>query len=262
MKKKRLLTALIAVFLLTLPLAAFSACAPKDDDNNFAAADKVTVSFEAFSIGNGYIVSPVSVTLTDETYAEMADMFQKTDVAVMKKEFNSVYLVSYVANKAGYTITESGGYLSALNGFTNSDQISADLKAKLGQVDQPVINEGSGDKLGSGDYTAWAGWMFSLNGELPSDSLAQYVPTNGDVIRMQFSLYMGMDIGYPSYDGSAPFFSPDAKNEITVLLAYADHYDLSEDKAYTDAVALMNKLSYTKKEIATAYHNLLNAMLA
>ena len=56
-------------------------------------------------------------------------------------------------------------------------------------------NNGSEESLGEFDYTYGSGWMYCLNNIFPNVGFADSWPSDGDVIRAQFTLAYGSDIG-------------------------------------------------------------------
>jgi hypothetical protein len=59
------------------------------------------------------------------------------------------------------------------------------------------IGEGAGDgSLGSFDYTEFSGWIFTVNHGMPEVSAEDFILSDGDVIRWQFSIEgWGADLG-------------------------------------------------------------------
>ena len=59
-------------------------------------------------------------------------------------------------------------------------------------VETASLQSGS---LGAGDFTKHAGWMYQVNGEVLESGMSGYIPTNGDEVRIRFTLYFGYDLG-------------------------------------------------------------------
>ena len=44
------------------------------------------------------------------------------------------------------------------------------------------------------DFTDSSGWIFTINGEIPSVGMCDYIPECGDEITLSFTLYYGEDL--------------------------------------------------------------------
>ena len=51
------------------------------------------------------------------------------------------------------------------------------------------------DSLGEFDYTKGSGWMITLNDYYIGEGMGTHCVEDGDVIRIQFTLALGADIG-------------------------------------------------------------------
>lgn len=69
------------------------------------------------------------------------------------------------------------------------------------------------NQLGELDFTIGSGWMYSVNGEYPNIGFADYVPKDGDDVRIRFTLAYGKDIGGGAAMGNNP--SPDGNQNGT-----------------------------------------------
>lgn len=92
--------------------------------------------------------------------------------------------------------TEEWFYLSSVEGVDTSEIVVSEAsKSYLTEnniewTDQVAI-EGS---LGEFDFTDSSGWIFTVNGELLSCGMCDYVPQEGDEIRLTFTLNYGEDL--------------------------------------------------------------------
>jgi len=148
---------------------------------------KVTLSIEAFTISSGYLLEPTSI----DVYA--GENFAR-------------YLCSTIeANGWTYSHTgkiENGFYLSRIEGLDlQGNAIDDKLFSRMTIAGENIytknISSGKDGKyaLGEFDYTSGSGWMYSVNGVFPNYGFSNYYPQDGDVVRVQFTLCLGKDLG-------------------------------------------------------------------
>lgn len=151
----------------------------------------VTVSVEATTVGLGYLVAPTEVTVPGGTDAWT--------------------VVQQVLTENGYTVSDSGSYLSAIqrSGICSGFFIDSELMELI--MADGMDENGAGldpqpfsmDSLGEFDFYRWSGWMYSYNGSYPGYGMNVCKPQDGSVIRVRYTLAMGKDIGgYSSANGN------------------------------------------------------------
>lgn len=178
--------------------------------------DEAFLSVEAFSIGNGYVLEPEEIVInTGDTAA------QAFDKALADKG------ITYEA----YGNTKSGFYLKSIN-VANSDKIPDVLRTALGNN----ITSGTAGSLGEKDYTSFAGWMYTVNGNSPSVGMSDYILKAGDVLRVQFSLYWGADIGLANKMGMQDY-------------GVSDYYPVADKEKATRVYA------QTKQNVTESFKN-------
>lgn len=196
------------------------------------AASSIVISIEAFSIGMGYVVEPYKITLDNATLSAMATYFALPSAEAMKAQLNGAFLLEYVIHLHGYTsmytgAIESGYYLASISGVdTSNATITEEMEEKLNEnwmaVDSyEVYEEGT---LSQMDFLQWSGWMYGANGVALNVGFDQYIPQNGDVVRVQFTLAWGMDVGLQGGLGMGDvgsFYPELNKDELTALIAEA-----------------------------------------
>ncbi|MEG0495017.1 MAG: Ig-like domain-containing protein [Eubacterium sp.] len=145
----------------------------------------IIVSVEKFSIGQGYYYKPTELPFYEgDTGASIADRM--------------------LGGSSGYKGTYSedkGFYLSSIYGADTTGV--ATIPRYITQMDPmmaPSTEDNSGNpevpNLGEFAYSSQAGWMYSVNGNFPKVGLSAYHPTDGDVMRLQFTVWgLGADIG-------------------------------------------------------------------
>ena len=195
-------------------------------------ASSIVISIEAFSIGMGYVVEPYKITLDNATLSAMATYFALPSAEAMKAQLNGAFLLEYVIHLHGYTsmytgAIESGYYLASISGVdTSNATITEEMEGKLNEKGMAVENyevyeDGT---LSQMDFVQLSGWMYGANGVALNVGFDQYIPQNGDVVRVQFTLAWGMDVGLQGGLGMGDIgsFYPEVnKDELTSLIAEA-----------------------------------------
>jgi len=217
---------------------------------------EVTISIEAFTIGNGYVVEPANITVDQNLLAEM-----KTD----KDSFNGAMLLDYVVKQNGMTYSKTGNitsgfYLSAI-GFTNYNNISAEMKTKL-ETNGFSISEDASNELGEFCYTNGSGWMYCVNGIFPNVGMSDYYPQDGDVMRVQFTLAYGADIGGASAMGwgyAEDYFPSVDRDALTALMGRINKLELAKNGIYSETLKVISKDNVNQTELDAAYKDLYNS---
>ncbi len=172
------------------------------------------IDIEAFTIGLGYIEEPALVPIYQgENAAQVLDRFLR---------------------ERGYTYLSTG---SLTNGFYLGSISGGALDVSQAQVDPTVAaaltaheNDGyefdptgyqSEDTLGQFDFSSGSGWMYSINGDFPNVGFSDWTLSDGDIIRVQFTLALGFDLGAAAADGShGSYYALADREEATKYLAY------------------------------------------
>lgn len=184
----RFLCALLAALLIgtALPIGAVPVQAA-------TSLGTVAIGVEKFTIGQGWLVEPCLVDI------------QPGD--------NYAALLKRVLGQNGYTYTntgmnDEGFYLAGIDHADSGVIHIPDCIQKLPQVtdsrdkliphptDESVNEYKNGkDWLGEFSYNQMAGWMYSLNNVLANTGMGNLEPQNGDVFRVQFTVYgYGLDL--------------------------------------------------------------------
>ena len=208
-----------------------------------------TWSIEAFTVGNGYIVEPIKVPV--------------------KEGVNAARTLDQVVKGAGLSYSKTGSldssfYLSSIKSSTEKlnikENIPSVLKDQIGEI-------GDFDKssLGEFDFTSMSGWMYCINNVFPNVGFADSYLADGDVVRTQFTLAYGSDIG-GGWGGS--YYSTANKDRLTQLLGEFNsspkkakllkNKDISE--AYSSALETIQQLEVGQSSIDSAYYSLSDAM--
>lgn len=215
-----------------------------------------TFSLDAFTLGLGYIIEPMQVPIIKgRTSAEELDEI--------------LHNSGFTYNSTG-TIN-SGFYLSTIykdNLFDKPVQIPDVLKQKLnGIYNETDYSLSTG--LGEFDINFMSGWMYSVNNVFPNVGFSDKYLIDGDVMRVQFTLAYGQDIGGGNAigsEGDGDFFTKVNKDALTKKLAQIHtigkpNYLINNIRitAYKNALNLLAKLDASQYEIDAALSQLQSA---
>ena len=173
---------------------------PQEDGN----AGSVYLDIEMFTIGGDFLVEPMKVDIQEgENGAHLLDRVLK------QKGFDYNYTGDL----------DNGFYLSAITGEKVNDapmsytSIPDYLQKALTDGGLSLSDREDKDYLGEFDFTSGAGWMYCVNNSFPNVGFADYYPQDGDVIRIQFTLAIGADIGGANFYGTG-MWETDNKDSI------------------------------------------------
>ena len=201
-KVKRQLIAILLVICVCI--SNFSAILAEEviqaGTTNKKVAGQITLAIEKFTLGQGYYLEPVNVDFYEgETFGEVL-------ARVLKKG-------TYNEGKD----TDCINYLDTLYDPNPGEVNIPDYI--LDKIDEPdeFVDD---DWLGSNDYyDMLAGWTYIDNNEMPMFTMDACECKDGDVFRIQFSIYAGSDIGFDMFGGT-PILNPAAnKDKLTRLIA-------------------------------------------
>lgn len=217
MKSIKKITAAVMSAILALGVFMVTATAAPTDEKN------VTVSVEAFTIGCGYIIEPTTISFADgDTVA--------TAVRKAFEQNNILYNATY----------EYGFYLQGITFEHNANipsYITNAVVAHDDEYDDDIIfgdyidEDYTPNDLAASDYTPLSGWLYTVNqptAESLSLSMSQALLNNGDVIRVQFSLDCGADIGVANLSGMpqwgyhSDFYEVADRTELTKAIACSE----------------------------------------
>lgn len=234
------------------------------------AADTIVVTFEAATIGYGYLLEPTVVSVSEgDTVATVIDR---------------VLTAEGFSYEASGTV-ESGFYLKAIapggvlaNGAKAAGGAGAAMKVpkRLGTEVPQIIFDSIKDtlgldsvtdfddgfsagegSLGEYDYSYMTGWMCSVNNVFGSTGAAETPVAAGDVLRIQYSMGWGSDLG-PNW--GFDYFATADKSALSVAMAEAksadDASELFSDAAvaaaYRDAVTTAMTVDAAQADVDAA----------
>jgi hypothetical protein len=236
MQKKRvqllsLLLTLIMVFVL-FPVHAL-------------AADRevtVYISFEGYAVGHGFYIEPTRLMLPAGSTGEDA--------------------TRRLLAQTGHTFDADdtwGFFLNRMYGFNAGAAVPPEIimdKINEGVTDWQgtplALNpDGNADgSLGTGDYLGLAGWMVTVNHQLLPTGINEHTLASGDVLRWQFSLLGGDDLGLGPDQGfwAEPLYTHTDKNALIRAL-YMDGVAIRTRQA---ALAVIIDPTATAQAVAAA----------
>lgn len=269
----------MAAVLLAGSLFAGGQNASAEEKKAFTGEEKVVVSVEGLTLGQGFYVEPAVYTFEELTAAAAKRGETKTAAEITAQD-----AVLLAIEDGGYTPNMAasmyGGFYLA--GIKEADKGYVNLPDIL--KDKVTITENSDNELGEYDYTTTAGWLFSEHNASAPVGMGDYVlSTYGEsctvdgeeyyVIRVMFSIYnSGSDLGFEGWDstptdespwGSAcpPLYQPADRSTAYVKYAvlkaegfFAEHADVK-----TAALQKMEILDADEAQMAEVYQALVQA---
>jgi len=187
MKKNTYRTKILAIVLtLVMLLGALPPTAVADytPNDSFASLfeDNITVfvSFEGFTIGQGFFIPPTAVTVP-------AGSSIYTATTTLLRDHSTDYI-----------ITMGNNFLDNVQ-FAWSNPVIPQFILDTGRTFVTPENNGW---LGSMDFSSESGWMYSVNHVGSDYGLSDIIANDGDVLRWQFSIYsFGSDLGVRNTGG-------------------------------------------------------------
>lgn len=210
---------------------------------------QVTMTIERLTIGQGFLVEPVTVEVNEG--ASVQDVLEK------------------VAAEKNLTLDMPGGYLNAISyadtGVINIPQSIQDMPSidvdygEYGKYhyDAPTNSSTNSlfednQKLGTGSYGELAGWMYSLNNSESSNGMDAQPVSDGDVVRIQFSVYAaGADLGFTSWYDNIESAKLANKDRLIQQVACVDAEGAYKD-ARAEAVEVLENYDAMQEEVDDA----------
>lgn len=260
-----------------------TAAAQTDNKNSTPQA---AVSVEAFTIGCGYLVYPEMAEIRPgDTAADLVLRVIEENgyTAYFGGSSKDSFYLAYIADGDAPT--------SRYNGYKRGEKPASPKKLDISPKIPGVISsalEDSSDYFRPEDYlenyqgylgefviSNGSGWMYSANNDYLQYGFDRILPKDGDVIRVQFTLAYGADIGgYQPVDGepipgtsSKPeqlFYKAADKDRLTETMAKAGSSRLLDrenvKKAYSKAVDIAALPNASQGEVDSACKSLEKAL--
>lgn len=216
----------------------------------------VTMTIERFTIGQGFLVEPTNVEVKEGATVKdvMEKLAQEKNVKI--NATSSTY--GYYLDSISYADT---GKLNIPQSILDMPSIDVDYGYGPQHYDAPTNTSTNAlfeneQKLGGGSYTDLAGWMYGINNVESSVGMDSQPVKDGDVVRLQFSVYAGgADIGFTSYYEnivSAKLANKDQLIKKVAAVASNSKYDAKR----ADAIKVLEKYDASQEEVDSAYKKL------
>ncbi|MBW4827742.1 MAG: leucine-rich repeat protein [Clostridiaceae bacterium] len=222
-----------------------------------------TFSMEASTVGLGYLIEPIQVNIhKGRNAAQELDEIIRTH--------------GYKYEKTGSL--ESSFYLATLLDGENKiykvkPRIPDELKRKLEENSVPYDEEDYNPEWGLGefDFNFMSGWMYAVNNVFPNVGFADKYLQDGDVMRVQFTLAYGNDIGGADAMGGGyenNMFPKVNKDELTKKVAEINSNSRKEEylkvkrvkDAYDESIRVLQAFGVSQEEIDKTLENLETAI--
>lgn len=212
----------------------------------------IAISVEKFTLGEGYYVEPVQIPIyAGDTGITVLNRFLGSDKIVWKNN----YLVGIYGAQTGELKVPAS--ISKMESHPDFGAAPTTESARAEGLTYP-------NRLSEKDFSPMSGWMYSVNNVFPGYGLDGYSPANGDVFRLQFTLWgYGADLGQDFMGGMAPINQTD-KTDLTKLLAEINSSskksqylkDTQFKALYDQAYPMMMNFEATTKQVREFYDKL------
>lgn len=216
----------------------------------------VTLSIEKFTIGQGYLIEPTQVVLHEgDTCANLVkDILKNNNYEIEAPTTSNGWYLSGIKN-ADNGKTKIPDVIKNMDTQVNGEDIIYPPDDTAKNVAYPDLSEFS--------YHGNAGWMYSVNGEFPNVGMAARIPKDGDVIRVQFTVYgLGADLGSQYKDGGVRALNIANKEKLTKKVAQFNEQKgkwlniYSASDRYNYAMEVLEKLDSKQWKVDDALEQL------
>lgn len=247
------------------------------------AIGRAVWSVEAFTLGCGYLIYPVEMAIYEgETAADQLirllheNGFVAYYGGTTKSSFYLAYIADGTAAQSSYSGYKKSGVAASPQKLNISPSIPSLLTPYLEQsmtyFEPEDYEKNWKGYLGEFAITNGSGWMYCVNNIFPNVGFADSYLSDGDVVRVQFTLGYGADIGGAAAVGGetetgepmpSGFYSVANKDVLTAAIAKARSSDLltkaNMKKAYTAALQNVMTLNASQKTVNAAVNALNDA---
>ena len=226
---------------------------------------------EGFTLGSGYIIPPTEAPVYEgETSAEqlLRLLSENGFNAYYGGSVRSAFYLAYIADGTRTQQKYNGYQRSAAPAAPRSLNINVSIPSVLSPHLSATMNyfepeeyAENGGCLGEFIITNGSGWMYCVNNNFPNVGFADTYLSDGDVVRVQFTLGYGADIGGAGAIGGtipgagaqpAGYYSAANKDTLTKAICAARASGLMSrsnvKSAYDSALAASEKLNASQSE--------------
>lgn len=230
---------------------------------------------EGFTLGSGYIIPPTEAPVYEgETSAEqlLRLLSENGFNAYYGGSVRSAFYLAYIADGTRTQQKYNGYQRSAAPAAPRSLNINVSIPSVLSPHLSATMNyfepeeyAENGGCLGEFIITNGSGWMYCVNNNFPNVGFADTYLSDGDVVRVQFTLGYGADIGGAGAIGGtipgagaqpAGYYSAANKDTLTKAICAARASGLMSrsnvKSAYDSALAAAEKLNASQSEADSA----------
>ena len=211
---------------------------------------------ENLSSCQGYLIEPTQVVLHEgDTCANLVkDILKKNNYEIEASTTSNGWYLSGIKNADNGT-TKIPDVIKNMDTQVNGEDIIYPPDDTAKNVAYPDLSEFS--------YHRNAGWMYSVNGEFPNVGMAAWIPKDGDVIRVQFTVYgLGADLGSQYKDGGVRALNIANKEKLTKKVAQFNEQKgkwlniYSASDRYNYAMEVLEKLDSKQWKVDDALEQL------
>lgn len=240
------------------------------------------VSVEAFTIGSGHLIYPTLMPLYEgENAAEqlLKMLYERGFTCYYGGSTDEAFYLAYIADGTA----KSERFNGYKRGITPTEPQKLDIAPSIPDMLIPFL-EKSMTYFDENDYRNWegylgefaftngSGWMYCVNNSFPNVGFADCYLSDGDIMRVQFTLGYGADIGgfatmgtdIPSAGAqpSGGYYAVANKDRLCSALCNAlasEAFSAIQDE-YGKAIAVMEALDASQDEVDNAAKALLKAI--
>lgn len=226
-------------------------------------------SVELFTIGGGYLIEPTELPIIEgETAAEqlLRLISENGLVAYYDGKVQSSFYLAYIAD--GTSERENYNGYKRSDSPTNPQELDLTpeippllvpyLEKNMSYFDPEDYTKNSRGYLGEFAFTNGSGWIYEVNHVFPNVGFADCYLSDGDVVRVQFTLGYGADIGGAEAVGneSGGYYPVANKDRLTKRICEAHTLGLSATtnvgRAYRAALSVMETLDAAQDAVDAA----------
>ena len=240
MRKTKTGTRLLAIIMaLVVALGLFPVAAAAAETGG---AVRVCIDFEGYNLGQGFYIEPTVLQLpAGSTVSQAMDALLKQKGYGYKSGGTLVGDAFYLQS---VNFPQSGGKITLPTYITDWDYYEGLIEDEIGEVSETGW-------LGEFDHSFASGWMYTVNHAKADIGAGAYALGDGDVIRWQFTLACGLDLGFddigPGGFGPAMYRHADKSELIRALCA-----DGADASAKSAALSVVINPTATAAEVAAA----------
>ena len=261
-----------AALWIAAAIVLLSFLVPVDFRADAASGGTAYLTVELLSMDLGFLCAPASIEIVSgETAAQtfMRYLCARGYTAYYTGTSVNNYKLGYIAD--GNKSEAHNGYSSSIKAYPVPNPKTISIKGELSSLTVAMLTtfgvewDPAKDRvdisgfIGEKDLTDQSCWVFSVNNQYVTGPLSSVKLSDGDVLRVQFSLAKGRDLGYSFIaDGSVKSQGPDRSKLIKLVANHAGSH--SGSTIYDEAYAALCNVSLTSEDITRISGALVNEL--